>query len=270
MTDRRNDRRWALEMLLGGVGALALAGCAGGGRRSPTVGTSGDAVALPTDRSDQPMVDPTGSAVRSETSGELTDRRDRTTRLLDEWNHRRSSQTRMTDAALPGVIGRRTWTLASPILARADAMGSITRITVHHDGMNPYTSRSQRDAMRRIDAIRRSHVAKGWADIGYHFVIDPSGRVYEARPIVLQGAHVKYNNPHNLGIVLLGNFMEQQPTDEALVTLDAFLAGAMRRYRVPVARVVTHRELRPTACPGTALQQHMVQARSLRGTLARV
>jgi len=149
-------------------------------------------------------------------------------------------------------------------------MGRVTRITVHHDGMPPVTLRSEHDVTRRIESIRRSHLGQGWADIGYHYIIDPMGNVWQGRPRSLQGAHVKYNNENNLGVLVLGNFMEQRPTPQALAALDGFVASNMRFFNVPLDRVHTHRELRPTACPGTYLQSHMAYARTRTGSIARL
>jgi hypothetical protein len=112
-------------------------------------------------------------------------------------------------------------------------------------------------------------VGRRWADIGYHYVIDPAGRVWEGRPTRLQGAHVKDHNENNLGIVVLGNFEEQRPTPEALRALDAFVAQQMQRLAVPISEVWTHRELMPTACPGRNLQSYMAATRSGSGRLAR-
>lgn len=168
-----------------------------------------------------------------------------------------------------GVVARTAWTrsgVARP--SEAYPMAGIARITVHHDGMDPLWNSSETAVAQRLESIRRAHVAQGWADIGYHFAIDPAGRVWEARSVSLQGAHVKENNEHNLGILVLGNFDRQRPTPEAVASLDRFVAGQMTRYRVPISRVYTHREIRPTACPGTALQSHMVRTRSRGGSLA--
>jgi hypothetical protein len=172
----------------------------------------------------------------------------------------------------PNVIARSQWTRSGPIVANARPMGRISRITVHHDGMTPFTSRRQGDATARLEAIRRAHVSlDGWADIGYHFAIDPAGRVYECRPLNLQGAHAGGDaNIQNMGIVVLGNYMDQQPTQENLSALYAFVSSQMRRFRVPVSSVYTHQELKPTACPGVSLQRCMEQARDRRGTLAQV
>ena len=174
-------------------------------------------------------------------------------------------------ASVPqGVIPRTTWTNQGPKTYLADPMGQINRITVHHDGMSAFYATDQASAMRRIENIRRAHLGNGWADIGYHYVIDPSGRVYEARPINLQGAHVKDNNPGNLGVMVLGNFEKQRPSPAAQQSLDNFLADRMTYYNVRVTRLYTHKELRPTACPGRALQNHMDETRGRGGRLAMV
>lgn len=167
-----------------------------------------------------------------------------------------------------GVIARREWTTAAPVLAMTNPMGPITRITIHHDGMPPVSLRTRGEVVDRLEFIRRAHTNRGWADIGYHYAIDPSGRVWECRPHRFQGAHVKDNNENNLGIMLLGNFEEQVPTSAALAAMDNFVADRMRALRVPIQRVYTHQEITPTACPGRNLQGYMVATRSGRGRMA--
>jgi hypothetical protein len=177
--------------------------------------------------------------------------------------------------AAAGVVPRRDWASAPPNLSLINPMNGVNRITVHHDGMPPVSLRSKGDVAYRLEMIRSAHTGnhdnggKPWADIGYHYVIDPQGRVWEGRPVRYQGAHVKDNNEHNLGVMVLGNFDEQAPTSDALSTLDAFISDRMRAYRIPVSRVFTHQEINPTACPGSNLQAYMVSTRSGRGYLAR-
>jgi hypothetical protein len=170
--------------------------------------------------------------------------------------------------ALGGVIPRREWTAFGPIAALANPMNGVSRLTVHHDGMDAFLSTSKADAARRLDGIRKAHLAQQWADIGYHYIIDPAGRVWEGRPAYLQGAHVKDNNEHNIGVMVMGNFELSQPTAAALATLDTFVGQLMRRYRIPLDRVRTHREIMPTACPGRNLQSYMVATRGSSGRLA--
>lgn len=171
---------------------------------------------------------------------------------------------------IQGVVPRSSWTRAQPKLWDTNPMGRVTRITVHHDGMSPFVSTSSSAAAQRLESIRNAHVgSNGWADIGYHYVVDPGGRVWEARSISLQGAHVKDNNEGNIGVMMLGNYEQQAPTYAASKSLDDFVASLMRKYNVSLSRVYTHREIRPTACPGRNLQSVMESARSRGGALAR-
>lgn len=173
-------------------------------------------------------------------------------------------------AAFAGVLARAEWTKAQPVRSLINPMpGPISRITVHHDGMPPTTLGTKWQTITRLEQIRQSHVnGRGWADIGYHFIVDPSGRIWEGRQLRYQGAHVQDNNPGNMGVLVLGHFDEQRPTPAAMSALDAFIAAEMRRFHVPLGRVYTHQEIRPTACPGRHLQAHMNATRSRSGRLA--
>jgi hypothetical protein len=168
------------------------------------------------------------------------------------------------------VVPRSSWTDAGPEVSLSNRMGRIERITVHHDGMGTQPTGDWADSARRLESIRRAHRGNGWADIGYHYAVDPAGRVWECRSLSLQGAHVKDQNPGNLGIVVLGNFDTARPTDAQVRAVRDFVAQQMRNYRVPVGRVHTHRELAATACPGANMQRIMVQLRGSGGSLTRV
>lgn len=172
------------------------------------------------------------------------------------------------------LIPRAQWTRERPDVANTNPMNGVRVITVHHDGMEPEVIRTSADAARRLELIRSSHVeSRGWADIGYHLVVDPQGRIWQGRPMNLQGAHVKDQNPHNLGILMMGNFEVQNPTREALATLDQLLAQQAMAHRVPLSAIRTHQEWSSTACPGRSLQAYMNTTRSgtgrLRGMLDR-
>lgn len=205
-----------------------------------------------------------------------------TEELLQRWGNgasRRSADARGSDwqplpqtADLPsgsnfsGLIRRTSWSKGDPVPQLMDRMLPINKITVHHDGMSPFTSTAQRDAASRIEAIRRAHRSQDWGDIGYHYLIDPSGRVWEGRPLVWQGAHVKDNNEGNIGICMLGNYESQNLTDRQAKSLDTFLASTMAQYRIARNRVYTHREFRATACPGRSLQARMDTLRTSRSS----
>ncbi|HBS28837.1 MAG TPA: hypothetical protein DEB06_05175 [Phycisphaerales bacterium] len=173
-----------------------------------------------------------------------------------------SPQPASPDAGIPsGVIPRSDWARAQPVPSLMDRAQPYYRITIHHDGMTVFTSPNRNETAARLESIRLAHRGRNFGDIGYHYLIDPAGRVWEGRPLSWQGAHVKATNEGNLGICMLGNYMHQRPNPQQIAALDRFVAEQMRRYRVPVSRVFTHRELAQTECPGSNLQSYCVQTR---------
>ena len=128
------------------------------------------------------------------------------------------------------------------------------RITVHHSGTDEPEIPSFAEAAETIRKIQQNHQgSRGWADIGYHFVIDRSGRIWEGRSLRYQGAHARGDaNRGNIGVVLLGNLTRQRVTPAQARSLGRFLGYLCRRHRVPTSRVYTHAEILDgaTACPG--------------------
>lgn len=168
-----------------------------------------------------------------------------------------------------GVIARSRWAKGEPIPTLMDPMRPVKSITVHHDGMSAFSATGWNDSADRLESIRRAHRRRSpepFGDIGYHYAIDPAGRVWQCRPLNWQGAHVRRQNVGNLGIVLMGNYDKQRPNKAQKASLVTFIKAQMKRYRVPVSQVKTHQEMAATACPGRNLQAFMVSAR--RGSLA--
>jgi hypothetical protein len=160
----------------------------------------------------------------------------------------------------PGeVIGRSRWTRSGPITGRVNRMGGVSRITMHHEGATnaPVYFTDVASTAERLERVRRAHLDRGWGDIGYHYVIDRSGAVWEGRPLAYQGAHVRNNNEHNLGILVLGNFDKQRPSEAQLEGLIKTLRACQSEHRVGTSRVFTHQEIVSTACPGQNLQNKM-------------
>jgi hypothetical protein len=166
------------------------------------------------------------------------------------------------------LIGRADW--ASAELANpqyANPMKTVKRITIHHDGMPSSPMETQDQIRARIVAIRNSHINKNWADIGYHFIVDPLGQVWEGRPMEYQGAHVQGHNENNVAVMVLGNFQHDRPTAKALDTLSRLIRYLMQRYKVETKMVFTHRELKLSGCPGKYLQAEVEKARQKGGFL---
>lgn len=177
-------------------------------------------------------------------------------------NTNKPSTTLNSSAGAPGnPIPRRYWTASRPNNSLINPMLTpIHKITIHHDGL---PMPADDDSKSRLEMIRYSHVNRnGWADIGYHFIVDRAGKVWEGRPINFQGAHVKNNNEHNIGVLCLGNFEIQQPSSSQLNGLAAQIAYLRRQYRLSINQIYTHQEINPTKCPGRYLQPRVASMRS--------
>ncbi|MBP5233431.1 MAG: N-acetylmuramoyl-L-alanine amidase [Planctomycetes bacterium] len=142
-------------------------------------------------------------------------------------------------------------------------MGGYDRITVHHEGnATPNYDSSVTAVAACLRRIQSEHCKRmGAGDIGYHFIIDRQGMIWQGRELCYQGAHVKSNNSNNIGIMCLGNFEIQQPTQAQVNTLASLCRALMAGYHIPANRLYGHRELRSTACPGRNLFPQLVNIR---------
>jgi hypothetical protein len=162
-------------------------------------------------------------------------------------------------------IPRSAWTHEGPNLRTILPMNGVQLITFHHSGdPRPFTGDTPAETAGHLEAVRRYHRSRNFQDIGYHFAIDRAGYVWQLRSLRYQGQHVRYHNPHNLGVVVLGNFDLQQPTEAQKVRARTFGAVLRRMYALPLSRVYTHQELVSTECPGRAFQPYMVYLRRSR------
>jgi hypothetical protein len=100
--------------------------------------------------------------------------------------------------------------------------------------------------------IQQLHMEeKGFADVGYHYLIDAEGRLYEGRALNVRGAHTYAHNYGSVGVCLIGNFEEAQPTGTQLNTLHALLRALVEQ--LPNLRLLAgHKDFNTgaTLCPG--------------------
>ncbi len=161
----------------------------------------------------------------------------------------------------PEIVERPDWRAAPP----TDAYVSMIplKISVHHTAAaQPLTLE---DAIQEMRVIQRFHQkGRGWIDIGYHFLIDGSGRIFRGRPEAAVGAHVRDQNTGNLGISLMGNFhppANGAPTAEQIQSLVRLLKWLMPAYAVPASEIRGHRDQGMTDCPGDHLYAQLEQIR---------
>ncbi len=179
----------------------------------------------------------------------------------------------------PPIVSRAAWGANEAIRRAAPSYASAVRFSiVHHTaGRSTYT---RAEAAAIVRGIQLYHVqSNGWNDIGYNFLVDRFGTIYEGRHGGIDrnvvGAHARGFNTGSTGIALIGTHVNTRPSPAALEALTNLLAwrldlahvdpsalvtvlsGGSERFRpnVPVAlrRVSGHRDTGSTECPGDAL-----------------
>ena len=137
---------------------------------------------------------------------------------------------------------------------------------VHHTASGNGYSKSDVPAI--IRGIYRYHTAtQGWSDIGYNFLIDRFGRMFEGRagsilePMI--GAHARGANEGSAGVSLIGDFTRAQVPDAMRSSLIRLIAWKADIHHVPLGgtttlpggdtykRISGHRDANSTACPGS-------------------
>ena len=110
-------------------------------------------------------------------------------------------------------------------------------------------------------AFDKMHKAKGWDELGYHFVIgngtdtrDGQVEVGGRWPRQKWGAHAKTPdnrfNKFGIGICMVGNFDNERPTKAQMESLSRLVAYLMKTYKIPADRVIGHGDTKATDCPG--------------------
>jgi hypothetical protein len=185
----------------------------------------------------------------------------------------------------PRVVTRAEWGADERLRKGSPGFAPTTRLVVHHT----VTSNTDPDPAATVRAVYRQHVAtNGWSDVGYNFLIDHGGRVYEgrwaqaygaggvhhgedARGFGVIGAHTEGYNTGAVGVALLGTYeYGGRPTAAALDALVGVLAWKASAHRIdPLGRptvqkadeserrtvdaIAGHRDYKLTACPGKDL-----------------
>jgi hypothetical protein len=178
----------------------------------------------------------------------------------------------------PAIISRARWGADERARRAAPSYsGTVKAAFVHHTVQSNGYSPSESAALVRADYLY--HVRKrGWNDIGYNFLVDRFGRVFEGRyggvtrPVL--GAHAGGFNTDTTGVAMLGTFSSRRPPAAMRAAMQRLLAwkldlthvdprgqvtltsrgGANVRYpagrRVRVPTILGHRSTSYTDCPG--------------------
>ena len=104
-----------------------------------------------------------------------------------------------------------------------------------------------------VEALRRCHLARGFASIGYHFYITRDGEIHPGRPLEKVGAHCRNHNAHSIGICYEGGLdADGRTKDTRTLEQRGSLLALLRELKkyFPKALIVGHRDLNPLKeCP---------------------
>lgn len=181
--------------------------------------------------------------------------------------------------AQPGVVSRAQWGADESMRRGRPEHAPLRAMVVHHT----VTPNDDPDPAATMRAMYAYHVrANGWDDIGYNFVVDGAGRVYEGRyardygpgetptgetadGLGVVGAHAEGANAGSVGVAVMGTFTGRAPSDAAVDAVRRVLAWKADRHGIAPEATISwpggrraptiagHRDVGSTACPGDQL-----------------
>ncbi|XP_058489182.1 peptidoglycan recognition protein 5 [Solea solea] len=160
------------------------------------------------------------------------------------------------------IVERAQWRAAEPKQTER-LKSSARRVIIHHTALPG--CKGLEECKQQIFSIQRGHmVDRGFDDIGYNFLIGQDGRVFEGRGWGVVGAHSRGNNHDSVGIAFMGNFNNDSPSKDAILSVNQLLqSGVSRGFLHADFSLLGHRDLGNTQCPGENLYAALAQ---LRGT----
>ena len=173
----------------------------------------------------------------------------------------------------PHIISRQGWGATEAWATREPVYRKPTHFVIHHT----VTPNDPQDPAYIVRAVYQYHaVSRGWGDIGYNFLIDRQGNIYEGRKggDGVVGIHAGDYNYGSIGIALLGDYRTVAMTPamkEALVSLMAWEADRFGINPVKSSdfvyrafpNIVGHRDLWTTICPGDRVYAALPELRQL-------
>lgn len=183
-------------------------------------------------------------------------------------------------APQPAVVSRAAWRADERMVREPAAYtGAVRAVFIHHTGES--SDYDCADVPRMLRAVEEAHIkGNGWDDIGYNFLVDRCGTIYEGRAggirRSVRGAHTTGFNADSVGIAVLGDYGRGATVPPVLLRALAKVAawklvpgadprGTVRlvstsdasRFPKGTAAVLHavsgHRDAYRTNCPGEAL-----------------
>lgn len=144
-----------------------------------------------------------------------------------------------------GIVGDKTWEKLNGSTELKQSKRSINLIVVHCSATKEGLDYTTAD-------IKKWHLARGFSDIGYHYVIYRDGSVHNGRDVNISGAHCEGHNSHSIGVCYIGGLDKNGKecdtrTDAQKAALVKLLKTLKGMY--PKATIHGHNEYANKKCP---------------------
>lgn len=167
----------------------------------------------------------------------------------------RALETMLGDIPKPVIISREEWGAEEPKNSYS-YHPYFDKLTLHHAAC--CSADDLEEGKAQVYWIQDFHQnGRGWNDIGYHFLVDRAGNIYQGRPETVIGAHVGGANTGNIGVCLLGCYHPpevscfQTITPESRQSIVELFSWVSDTYGQSPTVLLGHRDyFGTTACPG--------------------
>lgn len=141
-----------------------------------------------------------------------------------------------------GIVGTATLTkLLANKLSIKKSRRQIDGIVIHCTATKPGQDLT-------VEDVRRMHKAKGWSDIGYHYLVRLDGHIETGRDVDIIGAHVSGHNAHTIGVCYVGGLdATGNPYDTRTYNQKQSMLNLLKMLRAayPKAIIKGHRDYSP-------------------------
>ena len=173
----------------------------------------------------------------------------------------------------PFVVSRAGWGCDESKMTWPPQYETVTHNIIHHT----VTPNTDTDWPKRIRSIYHYHAVElGWGDIGYNYLVDPNGVLYEGRyggdDVI--GAHAYRYNDGTMGLAFLGTYTNTNPSSAMLNSAEELLAWKCDQRNIdPLGSgpdndgavypyICGHRDVGNTECPGDKLYNQLPTIRT--------
>lgn len=156
-----------------------------------------------------------------------------------------------------------TWPLQYP--------DTISKIIIHHTA----STANLEDPAQALRNIYHWHaIGRGWGDIGYNYIIDTKGNIYEGRAggEGVIGGHAGKSNVGSIGISVMGNYENADISQAALTSLMRLIGEKAKIHGInpdsssifrgkSTPNVIGHKDVMSTSCPGEKIYEKLMTIR---------